>query len=467
MNKKQLLSYALGPVGTGLLALGTVPLVAWFFSPADVGRLYVLQTVIAFAVIVVFLGLDQAYVREFHETTDAGSLLRATFLPAAALLTVVVLAALPFSSTISVWLFESSEPTFVWVTLGCALCAFVSRQLSLILRMEERAFTFSLSQLLPKLIFVVLVAAVSVLSVEPSFLGLALSLLIASASVMLALVWSTRATWNAAVRARGRHFDLSKLLRFGLPLMLASLAYWGLTATSAFMLRGLSDLTQVGIYSVSMSVAGIAAIFQTIFTVIWAPLVYKWVATGTDISNIERVSRQALVVVVAVLSCGGMMSWSLEFVLPSEYSTVQYLFLCTVIQPLLYTLSEITGIGIAVTRRTAFSLWTTLLALATNIALNVLLIPALGAAGAVIANALSFAVFFIGRTEASARVWRPVPRLRIYLVVLSGVAMSVLTVLVGSQLGYWIVVVWALYGVFFLTVMRADVRALLALVRRR
>lgn len=58
---------------------------------------------------------------------------------------------------------------------------------------------------------------------------------------------------------------------------------------------------------------------------------------------------------------------------------MKYLILCLIAYPLLYTLSEATGVGISVTRKTVYSLYAPLIALGVNVSL--ILIPVYGASG--------------------------------------------------------------------------------------
>ena len=88
------------------------------------------------------------------------------------------------------------------------------------------------------------------------------------------------------------------------------------------------------------------------------------------------------------------------------------------------------------------SLWSTIAGLVVNVALSVWLVPAHGAAGAVVANAIAFLVFFVARTEASAHVWRPFPRARLYAFVTAGVGLSIATLVYGPRAPFHFSVVW-------------------------
>lgn len=426
------MGFAVGPVAAAAFGLVTVPVVAWIFPPADVGRLNIVQIAVSLCVLLFGLGLDQAYVREFHESGDRPALLKACFAPGCGVTLLIVLITAPFGSYFSKWLFGLENPIYYWVVVACVVSSFVSRFLSLILRMEERGLAFSMSQMLPKALLLLVVGTMAFTTSHRSFIHLQLAFLVSLLSVTFIYGWNTRHQWSPAVGATVNLAHLRNLLHFGGPLIFAGLAYWGLATTSSLTLRSMSSFSELAVYSVSMSFAGVGSIFSAIFSVVWAPMVYKWVALDVDMKRVDSIARQALALVCAILVLSGIFSWLTDFVLPSRYEQVKYLVLCCVAQPLLYTLSEVTCVGIAITRRTMLSLWSTLAATLTNIILSILLVPTHGAAGAVIANSIAFVVFFVARTEASARVWRPFPRARLYVFVCAGVGLSITTVVFGQ-----------------------------------
>ena len=43
MNARKVLAFSVGPIGAAALGLITLPIVAWLFSPEDIGRLTMLQ----------------------------------------------------------------------------------------------------------------------------------------------------------------------------------------------------------------------------------------------------------------------------------------------------------------------------------------------------------------------------------------------------------------------------------------
>lgn len=443
MKIKNILGFALGPLATAAFGLVTIPAIAWIFSPEDVGRLNVFQITVSFCLLLSVLGLDQAYVREYHEASDRAELLKACFVPGFLVLLLLTIGTVFFSQKISKFLYGLDDPRLYLMTLLAFISSYISRFLSLILRMQERGLAFSMSQVLPKALQLMLVASMAFSVFHKEFLHLLLITVVSISSVLMLYTWNTRKQWRTAFDKKIDPGNFYRLLAFGFPLIFSGLAYWGLTATSTFVLRSSSSLSELAIYSVACSFAGAAVIFQAIFSIVWAPTVYKWVAEGVDMKRVDVVAQQALAIVCAIVVACGSVAWITDWLLPLQYMQVKYILLCCIVQPLLYTLSEVTCVGIAITRRTMLSLWVTVAAMLTNIGLSVALVPHYGAAGAAIANALAFLVFFVGRTEASAWVWRKFPRRRLYLVICSTVSLSVLTVLLASELPFPFGFAWA------------------------
>lgn len=414
MQLRSIIGFAAGPIATAALGLITAPVIAWIFSPEDIGRLNILQVCLSFTLLLTVLGLDQAYVREYHESIDKPRLLLTCFAPGFSVLILLLGATLPFSSELSLILFDSENPWLFVLLASISVLNYISRFLSLILRLEERGWAFSASQILPKILQLALVGGIATWTIGRDFTHLAGITAISFLTVTVIYSWSTRKEWLPATNAKFQLAELKPLLRFGFPLIFSGLAYWGLTATSTFALRTWSSLEQLAVYSLANSFAGAAIVFQSIFTVIWAPTVYKWVSQGVDMKIIDTVAQQALAVLGAIVALSGSLSWLCDLLLPQQYTDVKYVLLCMLMPPLLYTLSEVTCVGIAIKRRTIYSLWITLAALATNVFLSFLLVPPYGAAGAAVANATAFTVFFVARTEVSARIWLRFPRIKLY-----------------------------------------------------
>lgn len=443
MRAKNIIGFAAGPIVSAVLGLVITPVMAWVFTPEDIGRLNIFQVSLSFLLLLTVLGLDQAYVREYHECKARPRLLLTCFLPGFLLLFIITLTSIPFASEICALLFDINNPWIIFIFLFAAEINYLSRFLSLILRMQERGWAFSLSQMGPKVLQLILFLAITYSTLEKNFANLAAVITISICFVTLLYSWNAKQELIAATKATIQIEELKNLFQFGFPLIFSGLAYWGLTATSTFALHIFSNLEQLAVYSLANNFAGAAFVFQSIFTVVWAPTVYKWISEDVDMAVIDKIAQQALAVVCGIVALSGSASWICDFLLPHQYSEVKYILICMLLPPLLYTLSEITGVGIAIQRQTIYSLWITLAAFAVNIFLSYFLVPDYGAAGAATANATAFTVFFIARTEFSARIWRRIPRFILYKYIVTLLIGAIATLFIRDESAINLHLLWA------------------------
>ncbi|EHU1603266.1 oligosaccharide flippase family protein [Acinetobacter baumannii] len=431
MNKKKILGYAVGPIGSGLLGFISLPIITWFYSVEDVGRISMLQVFTSFSVLLFCLGLDQAYVRDYHETENKPRLLRTVIAPCLifSILFFFILGIYDLK-IISVWLYEIPSIYLSIITIFCFIVALGSRFLSLILRMQERSFAYSMSQLLPKIIFLFTV-------INTVWLGLArdsYSLITANATstilAFLVFTWNTRHECLLAFKERVDIIQLRSAFSFGWPLIFGGLASWGLNVMDRLFLRHFSTYAELGVYSITMSVAVVVTIFAGIFNTIWSPMVYKWMSENNfDYKKIDIVSEYVLAAIYFFIVFTNLFSWIIPYFLPAQYSKIQYLISVCLLGPLLYTLSEVTGIGIAVVRKTKYSMLCAIIAMLSSAILNYLLVPQLGASGAAISTAIAFFIFFSLKTVIAALIWRRKFYLKVFFIMIVLMALSILNLL--------------------------------------
>lgn len=427
MNIKKIIAFSIGPIGSAVIGLISLPIIAWYFSPNDVGRLAMLQVVISFSILLFSLGLDQAYVREYHVVDDKHALLKEVMFPGLFILIVVITLFCFFSFSASNLLFALDSVLISFFVVLSIFFSFISRYLSLILRMQERGIAFSVSQIMPKVIFLSLVVFFVLIKNNLLFTELIVANFFSISTVLVLLSWNTRLVWKRALRAEIDIARLKQMINYSLPLIGSGIAFWGLTSTDKIFLRSFSSFSELGVYSVALSFASIALIFQAIFTTVWVPTVYQWTSSNLCIKKIQQVTNAVAVVVLIIWSLTGMFSWVISYILPGEYAEVQYILLLAIAYPLLYTLSEATGIGIGVTRKTLFSLLAALIALLINLVGNWYLIPIYGARGAAAASAFAFFTLFVIRTEASSRIWLKLDNCKIYLSIVLLLSVSLVT----------------------------------------
>ena len=469
MNIKKLLGYALGPIGGAAASAVALPLISWYFPADDIGRIVLLQTVSSLVLIVLGLGLDQAYIREYHAADNRAGLLKAVLvLPLAFIAAAVLL----------VGVFDRAWPSEIILELNSAsvglLCLIfmatmlLSRYLSVVLRMQERAYAFSFSQLTPKILILVIVLAYMLTGAAKSTFNLIFAYTLAQILTTLVLLLQTKSELARAWRAPFDCAVLKEALRYGIPLAFGGLAYWGLVSVDRFLLKQYGTLSELGVYSMAISFGAVALIFQSIFSTIWAPMVFRWVKEEVNLDKIGSIVALMLSLMAAILCLVGLFSPLVPLLLPPKYAPVQFILLSSILFPLLYTLTEVTGIGINISKKTWLITLISVIALLCNLALCRLLIPQLGAKGAAMATAISFWLYFVLKTEASIRLWQKLPRLSIYGITLACLLFCLAYTYWGSRDNYMIfAAVWLV--LFFLLIVRhkPQLQQLAALLKGR
>ncbi len=464
------MAFAIGPITSAVVGLATFPLLTWLYSADDVGRIAMIQVACSFFVLIFGLGLDQSYVRHYHEVDDRANLLKNCMLPGSVvvLFTIIVVMGID-GSLLSQMLFGVKSLGFSLLALLCLLSAFYSRFLSLVLRMEERGIAFSLSQALPKLIFLLLVAVGIFYELE-DFDFLLIAHTLSLTAVVLILVWNVRSDLFSITLGVVDAAQARSLIKYGAPLILGGAAFWGLTALDRLFLRNFSTFDELGLYSVASNFAAAAIVFQSIFSTVWVPTVYKWVAEDSSGDSaqekIAKATGHVTAAVYFIFVGAGLFSWVLRYILPPEYSSVQYVVISCLAYPLFYTLSETTVVGINVTKKSIYSLLSALLALLISAIGNWLLVPSLGAKGAAVATATAFWFFLILRTEFAILLWHPIARVKLYLSTLTCLLLGVLSTLYGQHEHVIMISSWLCLAVGGVFVFRADLAFLLKYISR-
>lgn len=447
MNRKQILGFAIGPLAAGVLSAVSLPMMTWLFPPDMIGKLSMLQVATSFFTLLCCFGLDQAYVREFHESRDKSALFVNAISPGIVVLLVLLTGIMSFSpSLISMSLFGERSIAYSVLIVLCLVSVYVSRFLSLILRMQDRGFAFSMSQLFSKVVLLVLVLGYAWLVTQPTFSMLLAAQTTAFLMTLAVFSWNTRRDWWPAIYLRPQREQVARLLDFGWPLIFGGLASWGLSTMDRMFLRSTSTYEELAIYSVASNIASAITVFAGIFNIIWAPMVYRWVSNNTDMKRLDVIGAQMTVIAFLVICGMGGSSWMLQYLLPESYKSVRYLVVGCMISPVLYTLAEVSGIGIVVGRRTVFSLIASLGAVILNGGLCYLFVPTLGAAGAMISSVCAFFLYFILRTEFSSVIWRKSRRSYYYSYMGVASLLAILfsfygPIMAGSSILFW----WALF----------------------
>lgn len=205
------------------------------------------------------------------------------------------------------------------------------------------------------------------------------------AAIPFAAIW-LRNNFAAPNLEHGSH-----LLSFGHAFIYMGLAYWVLGSTDRWMLAVMSDLPNVGFYSIAFKIASIVTFVVSAFGQAWNPHAMQIYASHPAPG---KIFGQALLVWTAIMAgvclllC--LIARNVLMVLTPEayWQASTATSLCIASAAALGT-TQLTALGLTLAKRTQYFISLSWACAAINVLLNTLLIPVLGAAGAAFASLVS------------------------------------------------------------------------------
>lgn len=398
---KRFLAFLAGPVVAAGISFLIVPLTTWLVSPSEFGKASMYTFVISLFSLIVFVGIDQAFVREYHETKDKSSLfMNSLSLPLflSFLVSLIVFFSWHFFSLV---LF-GEEDFFTAMMFVVAFPFTVLERFSLLsIRMEEKAKLYSLLTILRQLIRAPLLLVS--LYYFRNFHGIILAEAFSQIILPFFSGYAARKNWNLSF-----DFDrklIKELLRFGFPLLPATILMWLFNGMATMSLRYWSTFEEIGLYSSAFKLISVLNIFNGAFSLFWVPTAYRWYKEGIDIKKFERVGSM-LCVFMTFVGFAIILSRKIIIILLSpEYAKSADIIPFLIFIPIMYSVSEVTVLGINFSKRTELHILVSLISLIVNSLSNYILVPRIGAQGAAIAMGISYISFFWSRTFFAYRVW--------------------------------------------------------------
>ena len=410
VNRKVLIGYTVGPIGSSLLSLALIPTMAWSLTPDRIADYTLLILFCSISLLLSTLGADQYLIRNYYETNNKVDLSnRAYSVSLISNLSLVVLVFI-FDATNIISLSSELSLKEVLVLLCIIIISNFNRFNATLLRLEENALSYSISNLIPKFLTIFSFLFLYYNSQPISIYYLIVTLLLGHVATFIFMQIKVNFSF-----IKRYYFSVSKyrdVFSYGTPMLFAGLAYWGLQAVDRVMLSEFGLRDELATYSIAIQLAGLAMLIQSLVSIIWTPMALKVINSNSkhDSINFEiKVEEIALLfskLILLLILIINSFSWLFPLFLPHEYKDIYKITALCMLPPFLYAISECTVIGIYISKKTNFALLASLIAMTVNITLNYILIPISGLFGCAIATAISFLTFFSLRSVFSIYVWK-------------------------------------------------------------
>jgi O-antigen/teichoic acid export membrane protein len=401
-----MLVYGSGDLALRFSALVTIPIYTRLFDADEYGVWSFVASGVWLLNAILVLGADTAYTRQFFEARTAGArrtLTSTLLLFVGGWAALVCLALVPLAGPLSEAVFDTGryDSMFLVALLGAPLML-VNVIANVALRNEFRAWLFAALNLGSAALAVVLSLAF-VLLADSGLVGLVLGPTIAAAVALPVRLWAIRhlirPTFSVPV--------LRALLRFGVPLVPASLATWVFLVSDRLLLGTLSTASQLGLYTIAAGLVSVLTLGDAAFAQAWLPRALH--TFETDRAAAGALFSRALTFV--------LVGFGLAAVVVTAYAEEALRLLTTedffgaeaAVAPLALGLvaivaARVTSIGIITSERTRWSAVIAVAAAVLNVALNLAFIPEHGMVAAAWASLATYAFVALAELIASFRL---------------------------------------------------------------
>lgn len=483
-------AYQAGDLLAKAIAIFTLPLYTRYVSTAGYGEAETILTTIILVSILLRLGVGEAFVRFHFDDDDPGRrdrLATGTVAFVALTTSLAALAAIVFAGPLSTALLRFRDPILIEIAV-LGLWAFTNLEIAYaLLRVEERARDY-LKASVANVIISVAATAFLVVVEHQGARGLLGGNYIGTTVVLLWLWWCQRARLRAAVRPRARaraaaaaaaRLPLRRMLAFGLPTVPLDAAVYALQVVDRAYLYRAESPAAAGLYAVAVKLATVVFVAVRGFQYAWPPLAYS----VTD--DAEAARLYSLVTTYYVLATGFVVAgvtllgrWLVHLLAAPQYFGAHTALPWLALGWALYGLYLVFVVIAGRARMMVRTLPAAALGLAVNVVTLVVLVPALGIAGAGIALCAAYAATLVAMyllTRSLFSVGFEWARLARLVFVLAGVAVAgelalpthgLTGFLLRAAAAALILPLLALSG-FFRPAEIAAARALLLRVRRR
>jgi O-antigen/teichoic acid export membrane protein len=390
---KESLVYGLAGVVSKFIGFFLLPIYTRIFSPEDYGVIGIITTTMAAISIFVVLGLDAAAGRWYYDTEDIHDRKRSIATWASTQVIVASFFGLLIfinAKNLGVLLLNQEKTGIYFQYTGIWL---PTTALGMVatnwLRFQRRpwataifALATSLSNILLAIYFVVVL--------RWGLRGVYQAQLLAGVISTVLAVFILRDWINP------RYFSwprLKVMLRFALPLIPGSMAYWIVNFSDRYFVQYYTNTSEVGLYQVGANLASAVAILTTAFQQAWGPFALS-IHTQKDARKVYAATLSAYLVITCLATVGLTLLAPeiINLVATKQYSGASTVIGFLSMSYVLIGLTYIAATGPTIVKRSGPTGIAMTMAAVFNVILNILLVPRLGRTGSALATMLAQAV---------------------------------------------------------------------------
>lgn len=372
---------------TGVMSVLITFLMTWNFDSKYIGVYGLVSSTAAFLLLVFYLGLDQALVRNFNTSENKKNTLYNCLLPCLVFFIIGSSFFLLNYSCFSKILYGESSLLFIILTCCLIFLMLIQRFFLLIIRCDGESKNFAINNILNKFLYILYILVFIIFSLESKVFSLIYGLL---ASILICNIFLLRSVYKYLTFDKSLYFD-KKYFKYAIPLLFSTFIIGLLGFLDKFLISKWYGLNDLGKYVVVYNAGLIFSYFTSLVNIIWMPFVFK----NQNKNIVEVINRfLSLIGYAAIFSASAffLIKDYIGFIFPQEYSGLIKFIYFIIINCIVYTWSEIPSSIILLKNKSIYNL----IAVLANLGLVVLCIPVLKSNG----FEYFFLIFFLGNVLA-------------------------------------------------------------------
>lgn len=412
---KKFLSFSVGGYINIIISLLIIPITTRLISPKEFGIASLISVIQNIIFLLCSLGMQHGFLRFFHEEEAKGKLLyNVLYYPFFIIL---------FIST-SIFIFKKEISYFIlgkfdehlWLILVFGSILMLLKIFSyLVIKMKQKAKIYSFLIVGEKILeysFILIIFKILGNDYKTLSLAFIFSLIITNSIA----IFIEKEDWKFKGKT---NISKTELLKYSLPLSLTMALNWIFASCDKISIKSFSNLNELGLYSGAFKIIGILSVLQNGFTSFWMSISYEHYSKYPEDKKFFKEMLDIFSLLFFILGIGLLFSRDIIILfLGEKYREALFIFPMLVFIPIMYSISEITTLGISFTKKSKYFFYISIIVSLTNLFGNIILVPYLGAKGAAVSTGISYILFFTLRTYFSTRLMKFDFNLkRIYLVI--------------------------------------------------
>lgn len=398
---KHFFSIGIGTFLNLLIGVITTPIITRMVNPTQYGQLSIFTIYSNIAVMTLCLGLDQALIRYYYQSSDLKYKKKLLFL-----CVVFPVIFCMFSSILCILnnIYNVIPSDFdLYITI--LLCIYTLIQIlyrfsMAITRLDYNSKLYSKLQVMLKIIYVILAILLITIFKENHLLLLCIAT-VASALICLIVSFnSQKEIWKFNKEEMiNIKINFKELIKYSYPFIFSMSIAVLFQAIDKLSLNFFCDYSTVGIYSSALSLIHIFSIIQTTFNTLWVPMAIQHYTENPEDKTFYQKGNRIITIIMFFIGINLIIFKDiLALLLGEDYREATYVFPFLIFNPIMYTISETTVNGLVFKKKSNYQVLISVISCGANLIGNFLLIPILGSKGAAISTGISYIIFFSLRT---------------------------------------------------------------------